>query len=314
MAQALNKLTARTIGGLIGPGLYGDGGNLFLQVTKTGAKSWVFRYKRFGTNKSGKIGFHPREMGLGSFNAVSLKVAREKAEEARKLLAAGTDPIEEKRAAEAAEAADVAKATTFKECADAYIASHSAGWRNAKHRQQWTNTLEAYAYPVFGAVSVAAVDTGLVMKVVEPLWSTKTETASRLRGRIEAVLDYAKARNYRDGENPARWRGHLDQMLPKRAKVQRVKHHPALPYVEISEFIVHLRALPGLSARAMEFLILTASRTSEALGARWSEINVGDKVWIIPATRIKAGREHRVPLAPRALEILVEVANGNADH
>ena len=185
-----------------------------------------------------------------------------------------------------------------------YIASHSAGWRNAKHAAQWGTTLATYAYPVFGSLPVAAVDTGLVMKALEPIWSTKPETAGRVRGRNESVLDWAKVRGYRDGENPARWKGHLIQLLPSLTKVTKVKHHAAMPYAELPAFLIALRARPAMAARALEFAILTAARTGEVLGARWQEMDLEARIWMVPAERMKAGREHRVPLSDAAVAIL----------
>jgi integrase len=193
---------------------------------------------------------------------------------------------------------------TFRQCAERMIASHEAAWKNPKHRAQWKATLATYAYPMFGDLSVAAVDNGLVLKVLEPLWTTKPETAGRVRGRIEAVLDWAKARGYREGENPARWRGHLDKLLPNRRKVRAVKNHAAMPYRDIPDFMAELRDHTGVSARALEFAILTAGRTSEVIGATWSEIDLKSGVWTIPASRMKAGKEHRVPLSAPALELL----------
>src|SRR5262249_22805187 len=201
-----------------------------------------------------------------------------------------------------------AKAITFKSCADAYIAAHRAGWRNAKHAAQWEATLATYAYPVLGGLPVQAIDTALVMKVIEPLWQTRTETASRLRGRIEVVLDWAKVRGYRNGaENPARWRGHLDHLLPARSKVQRVENHAALPYVELPAFMSALRDREGVASRALEFTILTAARVGEVIGARWNEFDLLDKTWTVPANHMKANKEHRVPLSDRALTILQEL-------
>jgi len=194
---------------------------------------------------------------------------------------------------------------TFRECAEALIASHEAGWKNAKHRQQWRNTLATYVYPVFGNLPVQAIDVGLVMKVVEPIWATKTETASRVRQRIEAILDWAAVRGYRQGDNPARWRGHLQKALPARAKIQKVKHHAALPFADLPDFMSALRAMNGNSARALEFAILTATRTNETLKARWSEIEFKTKIWTIPGERMKAGRDHRVPLSAAALDVLM---------
>jgi integrase len=196
---------------------------------------------------------------------------------------------------------------TFRECAEAYIAAHKAGWRNPKHAAQWPSTLETYVHPVFGALPVQAVDVGLVMKALEPIWQTKPETASRVRGRIEAALDWATARGYRKGENPARWRGHLDKLLPARGKVRKVEHYPALCYVEMGDFIAGLREQGGVAPRALEFLILTATRTGEVIGARWEEFDLAEKLWTVPGARMKAGKEHRVPLSGRALAITDEM-------
>jgi integrase len=196
---------------------------------------------------------------------------------------------------------------TFDACAAAYIAAHNTSWRNAKHRDQWRNTLTSYAGPAFGSLPVQSIDVGLVMKALEPIWQAKPETASRLRGRIEAVLDWATVRGHRKGENPARWRGHLDKLLPARSKVHKVKHHPALPYNEMADFVAELRKQEGVAARALEFLILTAARTGEVIGARWDEVDVEEKIWVVPAARMKAGREHRVPLSSAAVAILEEM-------
>jgi integrase len=260
----------------------------------------------------------PRDMGLGSLADVPLAVARKKARYARSQVEDGIDPIEARKANLAAAALDAAKAITFRQCAEAYIAAHREGWRNEKHAAQWTATLEAYAYPKIGNLPVRDIDVGHVLKVLEQrcddldgkptLWAGKTETASRVRGRIEAILDWAKVRKYRAGENPARWRGNLEHSLPKRAKVQRVRHHAALPYEAIGSFMAELRDQEGIGARALEFLILTATRTSETVGARWDEIDMDKGLWTIPAERIKAGKEHRVPLSTPALGILKEMA------
>jgi integrase len=284
---------------------------LYLLVRSREAKFWLFRYTR-----SGKM----REMGLGPAKgraAVSLAAARAKARQLHEAVREGRDPLAE-RAAEAAKArADAAKAEaaamTFGEVADVYIAAHEASWRNPKHRQQWRNTLDQYALPVLGEMPVADVTTGEVMRILEPLWLEKTETASRVRGRIEAVLDYAKARRWREGENPARWRGHLDDLFPQRRRVRRVKHHAALPWRESGAFMQRLRQNSGISARCLEFLILTACRSGEVRGARWDEIDLGHKVWTIPEQRIKAGREHRVPLSEPAMAVLREMAQLGTD-
>jgi len=277
--------------------MYADGAGLYLQVTGDGekhiAKSWIYRFKLCG---------RAREMGLGSLSIFGLAEARTKAAECRRLAYEGVDPIETRRAERAKAALDTAKLLTFKECTEQYVAAHRAGWRNAKHAAQWSTTVKTYAEPVIGALLVQGIDTALVMKIIEPLWSKKPETAARLRGRIEAVLDWAGARGYRQGENPARWRGHLDKLLPARAKVRQVKHHAALPYDELPVFMATLRAHAGVSARALEFLILTAARTGEVIGLLAAEI--ADKVWTVPAGRMKGSKDHRVPLPVPALAIV----------
>lgn len=277
------------------PGMYCDGKGLYLRVTSPSARSWVFRYMR--EKKA-------HEVGLGPYPAVSLAEARKRAAEARQLLAQGRDILIERASAKAAQAAEVAKAVTFKDAAERYIEAHKAGWKNAKHAAQWTTTLKTYAYPLIGESPVQTIDTGLVLKVLEPIWTTKTETANRLRGRIESVLDWARVRGYREGENPARWRGHLEQLLPAPSKVQRVQHHAALPYADLPKFMEALRAQDGVSASALEFAILTVARTGEVIGAKWTEVDLKEKVWTIPAERMKAGKEHRVPLSARTLAIL----------
>jgi integrase len=298
-ARAISKLASVSVGQAHHRGLYGDGGGLFLQVSERGAKSWIFRFK-----KDGRL----RVMGLGPAHTISLAEARERARECRKLRLDRVDPIEERRGRQVAAKLEAAKALTFAECAAAYIEAHRSGWRNAKHAAQWSATLAAYVDPVFGALPVQAVDVGLVMRAVEPIWSTKPETASRVRGRIESVLDWASARGYRAGENPARWRGHLENLLPRRSKVRRVEHHAALPYREICDFMAELRQQPGTASRALEFAILTASRTGEAIGARWDEINLAEQLWTVPGERMKAGKEHRVPLSDRAMALVAEMA------
>ena len=290
-----NQLSSLAISRLAKPGRYGDGGGLWLQVSASGTKSWLFRYMRNG---------RARQMGLGPSPTVTLARAREKAADCRRVLADGLDPIDARRAIATQSRLEIARQLTFRQCAEKHIACHEAGWRNDKHRAQWKSTLATYVFPVFGELPVAAVDTVLVLKVLEPIWTLKPETAGRVRGRIESILAWAKARGFRKGDNPATWRGHLDQLLPARAKVARVQHHPALPYLELPAFMVDLRARDGISARAFEFLILTAARTSEALGAQWSEVDSHAATWIVPGARMKAGCEHRVPLSDRALAIL----------
>jgi integrase len=295
MPRTLNKLSPLKVQKLGHKGLHSDGGGLYLRISKSGTKSWMFRF-----GDGGKL----RDMGLGPVHTISLPRARELARECRELRLQGIDPITHRRASLAARKAADAKAITFKECATAFVASHEAGWGNASHRQQWTNTLAQYVYPTLGEQPVAAIDTTLVMKVLDPIWRTIPETASRVRGRIEAVLDWAKARGYRSGENAARWRGHLDHLLPARAKVQRIKHLTALPYDEIGAFMAALRQETSIAARALEFTILTAARTGEVLGATWDEIDLKAKIWIVPAERMKAGKTHRVALSAAAIAVL----------
>jgi integrase len=273
--------------------MYHDGGELYLQVSVGWAKSWIYRFMLEG---------RPREMGLGPLHAIPLAEARRRAAECGGIRHAGIDPIEARGAQREEKKLEAAKAMTFDACAAAYIDAHKTGWQNGKHRDQRRNTLNSYAGPVFGSLSVQAVDVGLVMKALEPSWTTKPETASRLRGRIEAILDWARVRGHRKGENPARWRGHLDKLLPARSKVRKVEHHPALPYDELADFLWMLRCHEGIAARALEFLILTATRTGE--GARWDEVDLGEKIWVVPAARMKAGREHRVPLSAAAIAVL----------
>ncbi len=288
------KLNGLTIKKLTKPGRYGDGGGLWLQVRDAEHRSWLLRYKRNG---------RARQMGLGPFELVSLAEAREAALDARRLLLKGIDPIDQREAARAAEKAAI-PSLSFQDVAAKYIAAHEASWRNPIHRAQWRSTLEAYVYPKFGSRPVDRIETGDVMKVMDGLWQAKPETASRIRGRIEATLDYAKARGWRSGENPARWRGHLENLLPKKAKVARVEHHAALPWQQVGAFMSTLREADTVSARALEFAVLTAGRTGEVIGAHWSEIDLDAASWTIPGKRMKAGVEHRVPLTSRAVEIL----------
>jgi len=280
---------------------------LYLQVAGSGTKSWLFRYKSPVTAKQ-------REMGLGSLNLVPLAAARDIAVECHRQVLSGLDPIEERGRIKRARQLEQARSITFQEAAEHCIASKKPEWKNAKHAQQWGNSLATYAFPVFGTLSVSDLDTDLVLKAIEPIWISKAETASRVRQRIETVWDWARARKYVEGENPARLRGHLDKILAKTAKVKRVKHHAAVPYKQIATFITKLRGRKGSSALAMEFMILTAARTGEVRGARWQEIDSTAKVWIIAAGRMKAGKEHRVPLCDRALEILNSIkSNRNPD-
>ena len=293
---ALNKLSVSGIKSKK-PGRYGDGGGLWLQVRDPSHRSWLFRYAIDGKQ---------RQMGLGPLPDVSLAEARDAAMAARKLLRAGEDPIEVKRAGKAAKAVDAA-AMSFRAVLDLYLAAHEETWKNPKHRQQWRNSLDTYAMPIFGDRLVAAVDTGAVMRVIEPIWKAKPETASRVRGRIEAVLDYATARGWRLGDNPARWRGHVENLLPARSKMAKVEHHAALPWEEIGGFMARLQEQPGTGALALQFTIYTAARTGEVIGARWSEIDLPGRTWTIPGERMKAGVTHRVPLSDAAMKVLHEV-------
>lgn len=292
MGRAIHKLTALQVAKITAPGLHLDGGGLYLAVAGTGSRKWVFRYKR-------------RDMGLGGYPAVSLAEARQKAAEAREVLARGEDPIEVRKAAEAAR--KLKPILTFDEAAARYIAAHEAAWRNPKHRQQWRNTLATYASPVIGKMDVAAIDTPHILDILEPIWRVKTETASRLRGRLETVLDWCKVRQYRSGENPARWRGHLSHLLPARSKIAAVEHHASLPYADMPAFMAELRARAASASRALAFCILTATRTSETLEAEWSEIDLAGKVWTIPAARMKNGKPHRVPLSDDAITLLAHL-------
>ena len=310
MPRTIDRLTALKVTHAIRkPGMYADGGGLYLQVSN-GSASWIYRYMLKGV---------AREMGLGPLALYGLKEARLKALDARRLRHEGIDPIDARRAIRTQAKLDAAKALTFKQCAEAFIKAHRAGWRNAKHAAQWDATLSTYAEPIIGSLPVQAIDTALVMKVLEQevrdasdkpaiaLWTAKPETASRLRGRIESILDWARVRGYRDGENPARWRGHLDKLPPARAKVRRVEHHAALPYRELPDFMTELRKQEGVAARALEFAILTAARTGEVIGACWGEVDLAAKLWTMPAGRMKAGKEHRVPLSARAVAIVEEM-------
>ena len=298
MSRTLYKLSASKVRQAKAAGLHGDGGGLWLQVSKSGAKSWIFRYDFEGKR---------HEMGLGSCQTVDLADAREAARVCRQTLRDRRDPLVERNASHAERALSRAKRITFDQCAVAYIAAHRSSWKNAKHAGQWESTLSTYASPVIGALAVADVDTALVVKVLSPIWNDKTETATRLRGRIESILDWATTSKFRQGDNPARWRGHLDNLLANPNKVAPVKNHPALPWREISAFITRLRGSQGIAARAIEFAILTACRSGEVRGACWDEIDLGAKLWTIPADRMKAGKEHRVPLSTGALAVLATI-------
>jgi integrase-like protein/Arm domain-containing DNA-binding protein len=288
VAREVHRLSAKTVEKTRRPGYFCDGGGLYLQVSAALTKSWIFRFTRYAKT---------REMGLGSVRNVSLAQAREKAEEARRQLANGCDPIEARDALKLEERLQRANSSTFACCAEKYIAAHRAGWRNEKHADQWTNTLATYAGRVIGDIPVRDINTELVVRVLEPIWINKNETARRVRGRIERILDWARVMGYRAGENPARWRGHLDQLLAKTSRTQKVKHHAALPYDELPQFMRDLRTQEGSAARALEFLILNGSRTNEVIRAETAELDLVKNTWTIPAQRMKAGKEHRVPLA-----------------
>lgn len=302
IATPLSAAKVRTAG----PGRHADGDGLYLFVRSPDRAFWVFRYRRAG---------RLREMGLGRArgpNSVGLAEARQKAGALHQLTRSGVDPLEQREAeaaaAKAQKAAEAARAITFRAVATSYIESHQEAWKNAKHRAQWTSTLATYAYPVLGDLPVADVGTADVLRVLEEVWTKKPETASRIRGRIESILDYAKTREWRAGENPARWKGHLDKLLPARSKVRKVEHHAALPWCEIGEFMSELRKQDGVGVLALRFAILTAARTGEVIGARWSEIDLQAAAWTVPAERMKAGKMHRVPLSEAALALLRDVS------
>jgi integrase len=291
-------LTAKQVATLAEPGRYGDGRGLYLQVTSAGVRSWLLRYERGGRE---------RAMGLGPVDDFTLAEARDRARKARQLLKDGIDPIDarkQERARSASEAALASASTvTFRECAEQYFAFHSRKWKNAKHAAQFLSTLKMYAYPMLGKVPVGAIDKTLVLKAIDQ-FGTRKPRLPAVRGRIEAVLDFAKTRGYRTGENPAAWDGNLIHALPARAAIAKVDHHAALPYPELPTFTAQLDTREGMAARALEFAIMTAARTGEVIGARWSEIDLDAKVWTVRAERMKAKKEHRVPLTTRAIEIL----------
>src|SRR6516162_2418475 len=285
------RLTAKRIARLRKRiGRHPDGHGLYLQIASAGAASWLFRYE---------VASRERMLGLGPLHTVSLKEARERAKAARLQLLDGVDPLEARKAARAARALEAAKAVTFREAAEGYLVAHEGKWRSGKHREQWRTTLATYAYPTLGRLPVAAIDSGLVLRALEPIWRTIPETAARLRGRIEKVLDYA-----------ARWKGHLEHILPRRSAVA-IKHHAALPYSDVPAFMAELQRRDGVAARALEFAILTAARTGEVLHATLDEVKEG--IWEIPAVRMKAAKPHRVPLSQRVVALLKALprADGN---
>ncbi len=285
--MAIHKLSQRTVA-TADAGKYEDGGGLRLVVAKSGAKKWVLRFTFRGKR---------REMGLGSYPNVGLADVRRKALRCRRQLVTGIDPIEARRA-------EPEQIPSFTTCAARYIRSHRLGWSNGKHARQWVRTLKTYARPVIGQKRVDAIATEDVLRILSPIWTTKTETAKRVQGRIENILDFAAAHQYRDPLNPARWRGHLDKLLPKPSRVKKVTHFPAMPYPEVPTFTNELSRNGSVSALALRFLILTATRTSEVLKAQWPEIDLPAGTWTLPATRMKTRREHRVPLSDSALAVL----------
>lgn len=307
MSRLINRLTDFKVRQQKAPGLFPDGGGLYLQVTPSGAKTWVLRYMLRG---------HAREMGLGSISLVSLAEARQKALDARRLCMEGIDPIDRRKAQRAAQALEEAKSILVAACFEDWVTAQSAGWVK-KYEKITRGQFGTYIEPTLGALPVAAVDTGLVLKVLEPIWATKTVTAQRVRDIIEGVLDYARAHGYRTGENPARWKGHLRNLLAKPKKLHQVKHRAALPYAEVAAFMANLRTFAGRDADALELIILTGVRVNEIEGARFGEtitdpdgggafdaIDLKNKIWSIPGERMKAGKLHRVPLSPAALAVI----------
>lgn len=297
MGKKISELSVKTVEKLMKvEGVYAVGGasGLYLRVVGKSA-TWIFRYSLAGRR---------RDRGLGPCAELSLADARKKAIDLRQRLREGIDPVDENRAAKQQAAVQQIKRMTFDQCVTAYIEAHGDGWKNVKHKAQWQSTLDTYAGPFIGSLDVALVDTGLVLKCLEPIWKTKNETASRLRGRIESVLSWATTRGYRSGENPARWKGHLDTLLVKPAQIQKVEHHAALPFADIGVFMAELAKMEGIGARALEFAILTAARSGEVRGAVWSEFDLIAAVWTIPAERMKAKKEHRVPLSQSAIDLL----------
>jgi integrase len=294
----IRVLTALKIKQNLKPGMYADGLGLYLKVRPGDSKSWIFRYRTGG---------RLRDMGLGPFHTVSLAEAREKAEVCRAMRLKGLDPLGERLKEHQAKTIEAAEAITFQKCAETYIATHKDGWKNSKHAHQWTATLQTYVYPIFNDQPVAAIDDALVLKVLQPIWKDKNETASRIRGRIERILDWARVMKYRTGDNPARWKGHLDHLLSKRSRMATIVHHAALPIDETPSFIQILQREEAVVARAFEFCILNATRTGETLGMRWNEYDEKAQLWTVPGNRMKAGRDHRIPLAKRSQFILAEM-------
>ena len=295
MARVNEKLTALAVSKATKPGYYGDGAGLWLQVSKSGSKSWIFRF----TIKSKQ-----REMGLGAVHTVTLSEARAKAKECRVQLLDGRDPLDARQAKKLATALEQAKMITFDQCAAAYIRAHSSGWKHDKHVRSWENSIATHASPVIGSLPVVAIDTGLVVKVLSPIWESKTAMASMLRGRLESILGWATTSEYRTGDNPARWKGHLENLLAAPGKLAKTEHHPALPWMAMGAFMAALRQVDNLPARLVEFSILTACRPVEGREAIWREIDMDAKLWVIPPERMKGKVEHRVPLSTAACDLL----------
>jgi integrase len=306
MASKLNKLSNLAVTRLKKDGIYSDGGNLYLQIRGDGEyKSWLFRYMRHGES---------HDMGLGPLHTVSAADARAKAQKCRTMLLNGITPLDAKKDEAAAARQAATKGTTFEACATAYIDAHKASWKQERHADQWNQALAKHAYPTIGKLPIQSVDTDLVLKVLQPIWEEKTETAKRLRGRIESIIDWAKVKGYRQGENPARWRGHLDNLLASPNKLINVEHFAALPYAKVGAFMKSLDKQEGKGATALKLVILTAARSNEVLGATWDEIDFKSKVWTVPAERMKAGKkEHRVPLTEPVLAILKDLKQERDD-
>jgi integrase len=302
MARKIERLSAVRVRTLKQPGYFNDGGNLYFRVAPGGTTGWIFRWSANGKT---------RDMGLGAYPQISLAAARKHAEECRALVQRGLDPIEQRRAQRGAQRVAEAKLLTFDDAVRLYIKDNESGWRSPKHRMQWGKTLADYASPVFGKLPVSAVDDGLVLRALKPIWNDKPDTASRVRGRIESVLNWARVHGYRTGENPARWKGHLDQVLPKKSEIRPAENFPAMHHRQVGAFMARLRERSDIAARCLEFLVLTAARSGEARGARFTEIDRDAAVWVIPPERHKTGKKtrlaHRVPLSPRALAIVEEM-------
>jgi len=298
MAKQINKLTDRGIRSQNKPGRYADGNGLYLQVGKSGAKSWIFRYMLDGKS---------REMGLGSIRMETLSQARDKAKQCKKLLRCGTDPIRDRQERVAVEKADNKEMLSFQKCTEGYLNVHSSSWRSARHAEIWHSSIKRFAYPIIGPIHVNKIERSHILNILDPIWREKTETATRLRGRLESILNWATVKEYRKGDNPARWRGYLDQLLPKPSEIHTVKHFPALPYRDVGAFMNKLKARQALSASALRLIILTACRSIEVREAEWCEFDLQNKTWTIPVGRMKMKKEHVIPLCKEALDIVKSI-------